>query len=115
VLSPVDTRLVGYPYDEGANFGPTGFSLGNDIWQIRETIILEQWPRQERHPYKRKVLWVDKQTYMVLYAAAYDRRGELWKLMYNAHRWSESELQQVKVKGLRTLFLGPCSSSATSS
>jgi hypothetical protein len=104
VLAPIDTRLVGYPYDENANFGPTGFSLGNDLWQVREAVILEQTPKIERHPYKKKLLWVDKQTYVVHYGAAYDRRGELWKLIQTAHRWSESDLQDVKVDGLRTFF-----------
>jgi hypothetical protein len=104
VLAPIDTRLVGYPYSETANYGPTGFSLGNDVWQVREAIILEQRPKIERHPYSRKVLWVDKQTYVVHYAAAYDRRGELWKLIQTAHRWSESDLQEVKVEGIRTFF-----------
>ena len=30
---------------------------------------------------------------------AYDRKGELWKLMYRAMRWTESPHQEKKVKG----------------
>jgi hypothetical protein len=51
-------------------------------------------------------LWVDTQTNTILYAAAYDRKGELWKLIYRAMRWTESPHQETKVNGetLRTLL-----------
>jgi hypothetical protein len=104
VLAPIDSRLVGYPYTENANFGPTGFSLANDVWHVRKAIVLEQTPRQERHPYRKKLVWVDAQTYVVHYAAAWDRRGELWKLIQTAHRWSESDMQEARVDGLRAIF-----------
>ena len=104
VLAAIDSTIVGYPYTEGANFGPTGFSFGSDTWQVRDVIVLEMTPLVERHPYSKKTLWVDKDTYIIHYAAAYDRRGELWKLIQPLHRWSESEAQEVKVPGLRTFF-----------
>jgi hypothetical protein len=107
VLAPIDSRLIPYRGEGEANFGPTGLSLANDVWQVREAIILEQNPREDRHPYRLKRLWVDKQTYVVLYAAAWDRNGELWKLIYGASRWSESDLQDAKVDGLRS-FLRVC-------
>jgi hypothetical protein len=107
VLAPIDSRLVPYRGQGAANFGPTGLSLANDVWQVREAIILEQRPKQDRHPYRLKRLWVDKQTSVVLYAAAWDRNGELWKLIYGASRWSESDLQDTKVDGLRS-FLRVC-------
>jgi hypothetical protein len=104
VLAATDTKIVGYPYTESANYGPNGFSYGNDTWQVREVVILEMRPLVERHPYERKTLWVDKQSYVIHFAAAYDRRGQLWKLVQPLHRWSESDAQQVKVPGLRTFF-----------
>ena len=107
VLAPIDSRLIPYRGEGEANFGPTGLSLANDVWQVREAIILEQRPKQDRHPYRLKRLWVDKQTSVVLYAAAWDRNGELWKLIYGASRWSESDLQDAKVDGLRS-FLRVC-------
>jgi hypothetical protein len=103
VLAPIDTRLEGYPINKDANFGPSGFSLANDVWQLRKAIILDQRPK-ERHPYKRKRLWLDKQTYTPLFAAAYDRRGDLWKLIYMNHRWSEREDQPGRIEGMNTFL-----------
>ncbi|MFQ5699138.1 MAG: DUF1329 domain-containing protein [Myxococcota bacterium] len=106
LLAPIDTRLTGYPYSKDESFGPSGFSLGNDEWQLRHAIILDMFPK-EQHPYKRKRLWVDKQTYTPLFAAAYDRHGELWKLIYMNNRWSEREDQPKRIRGINT-FLRTC-------
>ena len=108
VLAPIDSTLRGYPYTEDENFGPLGFSLGNDEWQLRRVMILEQRPKDDNHPYARKTLWVDTQTYQILYAVAYDRKDELWKLIMKASRWTESEHQEKKVKQELRTFLPVC-------
>jgi hypothetical protein len=104
VLAPIDTRLRGFPFEKNANFGPSGFSLADDIWHLRRVMILEFRPKDEDHIYARKRFWVDKQTYSILYSAAYDRKGELWKLIYHAFRWSESEDQPGKIRGIRAFL-----------
>jgi len=103
VLAPIDTRLRGFPFSEEEDYGPFGFSAGNDVWQLRDTIILEMRAK-ERHPYKRKRLWLDKQTYQTLYSAAWDRRDELWKLIYGISRWSERDDYENKITGINTFL-----------
>ncbi len=104
VLAPLDTRLKGEPFSDSENYGPSGFSLANDIWQLRKAIVLEMKPKDKQHPYKRKRLWVDKETYVGLYAAAYDRRNELWKLIYMNQHWSEREDQPGRIEGINSLL-----------
>lgn len=96
VLAPIDTRMRGYPYSKDENFGPSGYSYGNDIWQLRKAIVLEQKPKNKSHIYKRKTLWLDKQTYNSLYAAAYDRQNELWKVVGMQSQWSERDRPELK-------------------
>jgi hypothetical protein len=107
VLAPMDSQLRGYPYSKEENFGPTGYSLANDVWEVRKAIILEMKPKDSGHPYTRKTLWVDKETYNVLYATAYDRRGQLWKLIYGARHYSEREDQPHRIEGVNA-FLPSC-------
>jgi hypothetical protein len=45
--------------------------------------------KNEDHPYAYKDIWIDKQTYQPLYSAAYDRKKELWKLIWHNFRWTE--------------------------
>ncbi len=104
VLSPMDTRLRGYPISKDENYGPYGFSFGNDIWQLRKAIVLEMRPKDEDHIYTRKTLWLDKETYQLLYAAAYDRRDELWKLIINAHKWSERDDLHEPIPGVNAFL-----------
>ena len=103
VLAPIDSEIKGYPLSDDANFGPTGFSYANDTWQLRKAIILEQKPK-DSHIYSRKRMWLDKDTYLCLYAAAYDRRNELWKIIQPAYHWSERPDQVKPIKGVNTLI-----------
>jgi hypothetical protein len=103
VLTPIDTRLEGYPRSEEENFGKYGFSMGNDVWQLRKAIVLEMQPKKS-HIYRRKRIWLDKETYQPLYAAAWDRRNELWKVMQLAHHWSEREDQPNRIEGVNALL-----------
>ena len=103
VLAPIDTRLEGYPRNKDENFGSYGFSMGNDIWQLRKAIVLEQKPKKS-HIYKRKRLWLDQETYQTLYAAAWDRRNEVWKVSQFAHHWSEREDQPNRIDGVNALL-----------
>ncbi len=107
VLSPINTQRLGYPFDKDAAFGTTGISLVDDTWELRKVWILEQTPKQENHPYSRKRLWVDQQSHNFLYAVAYSRRGELWKIIQTAYRWAGREDQPDRIEGMRT-FVPVC-------
>jgi len=104
VLAPIDTRLKGYPYSKDENFGPTGYSLANDVWQLRKAIILEMKPKDDGHPYTRKRLWLDKETYVSLFAVAYDRRDDLKKLIYMTNHYSEREDQPHRIEGINAFL-----------
>jgi hypothetical protein len=98
VLTPIDTTVKAFPLEEYPHLGPSGFSFANDTWQVRDSWIMWIRRRASKPAYSKKLLWVDKQTYMPLYAAAYDSKGELWKLIYIVHRWSESPAHQEVIK-----------------
>lgn len=59
-------------------------------WQKRTAIALEQVPRREGHPYSRRLLWYDKETYAPLYSVAYDRNGEPLRVFWYVSDWSET-------------------------
>jgi hypothetical protein len=88
ILAPVNTRVKAYPYVEDHYFGPLGLSYADDRWELRRAVKLRMTPRAPEHPYSHKDLYVDRQTLTPLYAAAYDRDGRLWKIIWHNHRWS---------------------------
>jgi hypothetical protein len=89
VMVPFNTAVLAYPYAEDHNFGPYGLSYADDRWEMRHAWILRFDPKNEDHPYSYKDLWIDKQIYEPLYSFAYDRKKELWKIIWHNHRWSE--------------------------
>jgi len=98
LLAPVNTKVRGYPYVEDHEFGPSGLSYANDRWEPRHAVGVRMAPRDPTHPYSRKDVWLDRQTFEPLYAFAYDRKGELWKVIYHVHRWSEDDLGPEKAR-----------------
>ena len=89
MMAPRKTRVKAYPYEKEHNFGPYGLSFADDRWELRDTIAVEMKPKNDDHPYLRKVLYLDKQTLTAHYSFAYDQKDELWKIIVHNKRWSE--------------------------
>jgi hypothetical protein len=87
-IAPVNTAVLAYPYDENHNFGPYGLSYADDRWELRHAWVIRFDPKNDDHPYSSKDIWIDKQTYEPLYSFAYDRKKELWKIIWHNHRWT---------------------------
>jgi hypothetical protein len=89
ILSPFNTKGLAYPYRDDYNFGPYGFSYANDRWELREAWIIAFDPKNDDHPYHHKDIYLDKETFEPLYSFAYDRKKELWKIIWHNHRYSD--------------------------
>jgi hypothetical protein len=50
-------------------------------WQPRPVYLLEAKPKIPDYPYSRMLLLVDAETFSVPYKEAYDKKGELWKII----------------------------------
>jgi hypothetical protein len=89
VVAPANTKSLAYPYTDTYNFGPYGFSYASDRWEVRKAWIVRFTPKNEDHPYHHKDIYIDQDSYEPLYSFAYDRKGELWKVIWHNHRYSE--------------------------
>lgn len=50
-------------------------------WQPRPAYLLEATPKIPDYPYSRMLLLVDAETFAIPYKEAYDKKGELWKII----------------------------------
>ncbi len=91
MVAPMNTRVKGYPYEKEHNFGPFGLSFADDRWELRDAWLVRMTPKNEDHPYHHKDIWIDKETLAPLYSFAYDRKEELWKIIWHNKRWSEDK------------------------
>ncbi len=53
-------------------------------YEPRPVYLLEVRPKIPGYPYSRQLLAVDAETFHVLYKEAFDKKGELWKIMINS-------------------------------
>ena len=53
-------------------------------WELRPMYVLEATPKLRGYPYSRMVLYVDAESSHVFAKSAYDRKGNLWKMLINA-------------------------------
>ena len=89
ILAPVNSKVKAYPYEKDHNFGPYGLSYADDRWELRHAIKIRFTPNNADHPYKYKDIYIDKNSMEPLYSFAYDRKAELWKILWHNHRWSQ--------------------------
>ncbi len=75
---------------EHCPFGPYAAApYHGETWQKRTAIQLDDIPMQKGHPYSRKKIWYDKQTFMPIVSFMYDRAGSPYKFVNGVWRWSE--------------------------
>ena len=91
IIAPMNTTQKGYPYEKDHNFGPYGLSFADDRWELRDAFVIRMKPKNADHPYDHKDISLDKQSLAPLYSFAYDPKGELWRIIWHNHRWSEDE------------------------
>ncbi len=99
LMAPMNTREKAYPYEKDHNFGPYGLSFADDRWEMRKVWKIRFVPKNADHPYHHKDLYIDKENLTALYSFAYDRKEELWKVIWHNKRWSESDLTENWYKG----------------
>ena len=85
VLTPARSRS-----DETYYTGPMGI-IPDDNWELRDSYVVADYPKDPAHPYSVKYMLIDKQTNMGSYALNFDRSGELWKIIQQSKVWSEDD------------------------
>ncbi len=56
-------------------------------WEKRDVWIVEGRSKGDEYSYSKRVLYIDKDLYVIPYSDMYDRRGELWKAWINHFKW----------------------------
>jgi hypothetical protein len=68
---------------------PTWGGRGNwypiDPWELRRAIVIEAKPKEAHPLYSRRVLYIDLQTSVILYALVYDREGNHKRTFFLVH------------------------------
>ncbi len=55
----------------------------DDVWEKRKVYVLEGVSKLPQYAYSKRVLYIDKEAYIMPFTDIYDRSGELWKIWVN--------------------------------
>ncbi|HJY82767.1 MAG TPA: DUF1329 domain-containing protein [Candidatus Binatia bacterium] len=79
--SPLDLLAMGWdtPGWTGKAWWPTNYNLvTRPVW------VVEATAKDSQYAYSRQVLWIDRELYIGYYKEAYDRDGQLWRVILNS-------------------------------
>jgi hypothetical protein len=79
LLAPIGVKAVSATYGGRGNWYPV------DPWELRDMLILEGVPKASDHPYSKRVLYIDRQTFAPVYALFYDRMGKHHKTLFELY------------------------------
>ena len=82
-------------HDTPKTFGPYS-RVPYDAWQLRECYVLVLHSILDDHPYKKRFLFIDKETYSVAASLVFNREEQFWKVLYNVYKWKGSLSGQTR-------------------
>lgn len=67
------------------------------MWEPRKVWVLEARPKIAEYPYGRLVLYLDHESYRIVRADLYDKKGQLWKGCVNSFQFPDTSPREGKV------------------
>ncbi len=55
----------------------------DDVWEKRHVYVIEGISKLPQYAYSKRVIYIDKESWIVPFSDIYDRSGELWKIWIN--------------------------------
>ncbi len=81
VLASFHSEAYPVKYCDGA-----GDFIFCDTWEKRKAYVVEGVPKLPQYAYGKRLIFIDKESYLVDYSDIFDRSGQLWKVWVN--QWS---------------------------
>lgn len=78
VLAPMHTSNFPAVWSKGA-----ADFLFDDTWEMRDVYVLEGTSRLPDYAYSKRVLYLDRHSFVIPYTDMYDQKGQLWKAWVN--------------------------------
>ena len=101
----MDWKLLGTKHLLGAmhteNF-PGKWATGaadfmfDDTWEVRDVYVLEGRSKLPGYAYSRRVIYMDRHSYVIPYTELYDQQGQLWKAWVNQWKIGHKPFEGAK-------------------
>ncbi|CAG1006357.1 hypothetical protein MYXO_03468 [Myxococcaceae bacterium] len=89
VLAPINSANPGWPENPDRNYGESGLSVANDVWDVRRAVVIEGVARRsDADEVARLTVYIDRQTQQPLYWITRKRNGIILDVGILVHRYS---------------------------
>jgi hypothetical protein len=62
---------------------PTVDWAWDDVWEKRRVYVIEGISKLPQYAFSKRIIYIDKESWLIPYSDMYDRSGELWKIWIN--------------------------------
>jgi hypothetical protein len=69
----------------------------DDVWEKRDVYVIEGVSKLPQYAYSKRVIFVDKEAWVVPYSDIYDRAGTLWKIWINLFSFKKKPFEGAKI------------------
>jgi len=87
---------VNWPVKWGEGTGDFTF---DDVWEKRDVYVIEGRSKLPQYAYSKRVIFVDKEAWVIPYSDIYDHSGELWKVWVNLYRMRNTPFEGAPPEG----------------
>ncbi len=71
----------------------------DDVWEPRDVYVVEGISKLPQYAYSKRVIFVDKETFVIPHSDIYDTAGELWKVWVNLYKMGKSPYDDAPPDG----------------
>jgi hypothetical protein len=76
----------------------------NMNWELRPVYVVETTPKLPDYPYSKMVFYFDAETSLIVYKEAYDKKGQLWKVILTGYNEPEDMDELPPVYGMQLVI-----------
>jgi len=69
----------------------------DDAWEPRRVWVVEARSKLPQYAYSKRVIYIDKEAYVIPYSDIYDRAGQLWKIWVNQYGYRKEAMPGAKL------------------
>lgn len=69
----------------------------DDVWEPRQVYVVEGTSKLPQYAYGKRIIFIDKQGWVVTSSDIYDRAGQLWKVWVNLYSFKKEVIPGAKV------------------
>ncbi len=77
----------------------SGDFMYTDTWEKREVWVVEGFSKLPQYAYSKRVIFVDKEAWVIPYSDIYDQAGQLWKVWVNLYKIAKSPFDGAPADG----------------